>query len=64
MLATANDELLGGSNKTFQQCSWHLGDGTRTWGETYGLKVRRLYVSMEVEHINPSITPREAREDE
>jgi len=64
LLAAANDPYLDGSGKVFQKGSWHLGNGTRTWGETYGLKVHRLYVSMKVGHTNPRITPREAREEE
>ena len=62
MLATANEQYLDGSNGLFQQCRWHLGKGTRTWGETYGLKGWRFFVSMEVQHTDPSITPREAEE--
>jgi hypothetical protein len=64
ILATANDQYLDNSGRMFQECSWHLGIGTRTWGETYGLKVRRVYVTMEIKHINPRLTPSEAREDE
>lgn len=63
MLATPNDPYLDNSNRLFQQCSWHLGIGTRTWGETYGIKMRRVYVSMGVRHTNPSITPSEAGEN-
>lgn len=63
MLATASEPYLDNSNRLFQQCSWHLGIGTRTWGETYGIKVRRVYVSMYVTHINPFLTPGEAGED-
>src|SRR5690242_1867994 len=32
LLPTANDEYLDGSHRTFQQCTWHLGNSTRTWG--------------------------------
>jgi hypothetical protein len=64
LLAAGNDPYLDGSGKVFQKCSSHLGNGTHTWGETYGFKVRRLYVSMEIGHTNPRVTPREAREDE
>jgi hypothetical protein len=62
MLATANEQYLDDSNALFQRCSWHLGKGTRTWGETYGIKVWRVYVSLGVQHIDPSITPSEAEE--
>ena len=64
LLGKANDPYFDGSGRTFQRCAWHLGIGTRTWGETYGFKVRRIYASMEVKHTNPRLTPREAREDE
>jgi hypothetical protein len=64
ILAKATDQYLDGSGRAFQQCSWHLGNGTRTWGETYGFKVGRFYVSMSVNHVNPRLTPTEAREDE
>ncbi len=62
MLATANELYLDGSNGWFQQCSWHLGKGTRTWGETYGVKLWRVYASLEVQHTDPSVTPSEAEE--
>jgi len=62
MSATASDEYLDGSNRMFQQGGWHLGNGTRTWGETYGLKVGRFYLTMGVTHTNPSITADEANE--
>ena len=64
LLATASDPYLDGSHKLFQECSWHIGNATRIWGETYGLKLRRLYLSLEVRHTNPRITPDEARENE
>ncbi len=47
LLPTASDPYLDGSRKLFQKCSWHLGSGTRTWGETYGVKLSRLYLSMD-----------------
>lgn len=64
LLGTGNEQYLDGSGRTFQRCAWHLGVGTRTWGETYGVKVVRACVSVEVTHLNPRLTPREAREDE
>jgi hypothetical protein len=64
LLGRVNNPYLDGSDRTFQRCTWHLGIGTRTWGETYGVKVRRIYVSMEVKHVNLRLTPKEAREDE
>jgi hypothetical protein len=64
LLGRANDPYLDDSGKTFQRCTWHIGIGTRTWGETYDFKLRRVYVSMQVTHVNPRLTPREAREDE
>ena len=64
LLGRANDPYLDGSGRTFQRCTWHIGIGTRTWGETYGFKVHRIYVSMEVKHTNLRLTPKEAREHE
>ena len=64
LLATASDPYLDGPRKLFQQCSWHLGNGTRTWGKTYGAKMNRLYLSVEVRHTNPYISADEARENE
>ena len=64
LLASTSDPYLDGSRKLFQKCSWHLGHGTRTWGNTYGVKVNRLYLSMEVRHTNPRISADEAREKE
>ncbi len=63
MLATANEPYLDNPNRLFQKVSWHLGIGTRTWGETYGIKVRRVYLSVQVTHTNPRLTPSEAGED-
>jgi hypothetical protein len=53
-----------GSGKIFQEVSWHLGIGTRTWGETYTLRVRHHYVSLQVKHRNRLITPAEAKEED
>ena len=63
-LPAANDPYLDGTGRVFQTVSWHLGNATRTWGETYGVKIGRCYVSMGVTHINPLITVRAAREDD
>jgi hypothetical protein len=41
-LATASEPYLDNSNRFFQRCSWHLGIGTRTWGETCGIKACML----------------------
>jgi hypothetical protein len=59
-LATASEPYLDNSNRFFQRCSWHLGIGTRTWGETCGIKVRRAYVSVYVTPTNPRLSPSEA----
>jgi hypothetical protein len=64
LLSTANDPYLDGSGRVFQQVSWHLGNATRTRGETYGLKIHRCYLSMQVTHLNPRVTPAEAGEDQ
>ena len=66
LLSPANDpfgQFLDGSGRVLQQGSWHKGNATRTWGETYGIKIRRCYLTMEVTHINPRVSPAEARED-
>ena len=64
LLGTTNDPYLDGSGRIFQRGTWHHGIGTRTWGETYGIKVCRIYVSMGVKHVNLRLTPREAGEDD
>jgi hypothetical protein len=64
LLATASDSYLDDSRKVFQKCSWHIGNATRTWGETYGLRLRRLYLSLEVSHTNPLFTPDATSENE
>ena len=64
MLPNAKSPFLDGSNGWFQRCSWHLGNGTRTWGETFGVKIRRAYLDVEVVHLNPIIGPAEAREED
>ena len=63
ILPTANDPYLDNSGRTFQTVSWHFGDGTKTWGETYGVKVFRACVSVQVTHTNPRLTPSEVGED-
>ena len=62
LLPTENDSFLDGSGEALQKCSWHLGNGRRTWGETYGVKVKRAYVSLQVMHRNPDVSESEARE--
>jgi hypothetical protein len=64
MLPNAKSSFLDGSNGLFQHCSWHLGNGTRTWGETYGIRFRRPYLNVEVKHLNPNIHPAEARDED
>ncbi len=34
VLSKANDPYLDGSGHVLQRVSWHLGNATRTWGET------------------------------
>jgi hypothetical protein len=60
----AHQQFLDGSGDMLQRCTWHLGNGTRTWGETYGVKIFGGYVTVEVTHINPQVTPQQAREDQ
>ena len=45
LLAAVSDPYLDGSGKVFQKCSWHLGNRTHAWGETYGFKTRRLFAA-------------------
>ena len=63
-LPTSNDPYLDGTGRVFQTGSWHLGNATRTRGETYGVKIGRCYVTLGVTHINPLVTAREAHEDD
>jgi len=63
LLPTENDSFLDGSGQPVQKCTWHLGNARRTWGETYGVKVKRVYVSLQVRHTNPDVSESEARED-
>ena len=60
----AHDQFLDGSGDVFQRCTWHLGNGTRTWGETYGVRIFGGYVTVEVKHVNPQVTPPQAGEDQ
>jgi hypothetical protein len=62
LLPTANDSFLDGSGEAVQKCTWHLGNGRRTWGETYGVKIKRAYVTLQVMHRNPDVSESEARE--
>ena len=57
------EQSLLASAATFQSGSWHFGNGTRTWGETYGIKLGRLYLGIEVKHTNPRISVTEAGDD-
>jgi hypothetical protein len=63
-LSSANDPYLDGSGDVFQKGNWHFCNATRTWGETYGVKLNRFYLSLSVKHINPLVSPKEAREDD
>jgi hypothetical protein len=63
MLSTSRGQFLDGSGRMLQEVSWHMGNGLRTWGETYGLKFGRGYVTVQVTHIDPSWTKAEAREE-
>lgn len=63
-LLPRNDSYLDGTGRVFQKCTWHLGNATRTWGETYGIKVFRLYFSLGVKHTNPQVTLKDAHEDD
>src|SRR6478752_7796167 len=59
-ILTKPDDYLDGSNHVFQKGGFHLGNGTHVWGETYGMKVDRFYVTMGVLHTNPKVTAEEA----
>jgi hypothetical protein len=61
LLAKTSDQYLDGSGRAFQQ--GYLGNGTRAWGETYGVKVGRFYMSLSVKHVNPRVTPKQAAEE-
>jgi len=63
LLPASNDQFLDNSGHFFQRCSWHLGDGTRTSGETFGIKIRRAYVTLQITNPIGSKTPAEAREE-
>jgi hypothetical protein len=63
MLATSKDQFLDGSGRIVHQCSWHFGNGLRTWGETYGLKFGRCYLTVYVTHIDSRWTKTEAAEE-
>jgi hypothetical protein len=62
ILPNSKDDYLDGSRRLFQRCGWHLGDGTYMWGTTYGIKVDRAYLSMQVTHIDPRRTAEEAKD--
>jgi len=62
LLRTGQEMFLDGSGDIFQRVDWHLGNGTRTRGETYGMKISRAYLTLSVTHISAGITPAQARE--
>ena len=47
------DCFLDCSRSIFQSVSWHIGDATKCWGDTYGLKVGKLFWSVSVMHGRP-----------
>jgi hypothetical protein len=57
LLKSSEDPYLDNPQGFFQSCSWHLGNNRRTWGETYGVKVKRLYISMAVKHTIRRLVP-------
>ena len=61
-LPASHDQYLDGSGRVFQKGTWHLGNATRTWGETCGIKIGRGYVGLQVTHVNPNQTPEAANE--
>jgi hypothetical protein len=62
VLPSPKDQYLDGSGRMFQKGSWHLGNATRTWGETYGIKFDRFYLTLSVKHINSSVSEKDAHE--
>lgn len=56
--------FLDGSRSLLQRISWHMGNGLRTWGTTYGITFARVYVTIQITHVDLHWTPTEAREDE
>jgi hypothetical protein len=63
LLRTSREMFLDSSGDIFQRVDWHLGNGTRTRGETYGMKISRAYLTLSVTHIRAGITPAQAREE-
>ena len=56
--------FLDGSRGLVQRTSWHMGNGLRTWGTTYGITFARAYVVIQITHVNLHWTPTEAGEDQ
>jgi hypothetical protein len=46
-------DFLDGSTSVFQSISWHMADATKCWGDTYGLKIGKLFWSLSVMHGRP-----------
>lgn len=64
ILPSANDPFLDGSGAVLQRTSWHLGDGTRTSGDTFGVKIRSCFLSLQITRVNPRRSAKEAGEEE
>ena len=57
------ETYLDGTRHVFQRGSWHMGDGTRLYGFTYGVKIGRFYFTYGTIHgdpIDPLIEPDDA----
>src|SRR4051812_1198811 len=61
-LASSDAHHLDNSENVFQRTTWHLGNGTRTRGSTYGNKVARAYLGIQVTRVDSRVTPEEAQE--
>lgn len=52
-ILASGDYFLDGSQSIFQCGGWHLDDGTKCWGNRYGIQVGRFFWEIEVRHGRP-----------
>ena len=59
---TPGSAYIDNSGRMFQRCYYYLGNGLRTTGQTYGIKVGRFYLTVFRTHINPGVSSFDAQE--
>ncbi len=56
------DSYLDNSGRIFQKGSYHLGNGLRTTGRTFGVKLGHWYLTLWLTRVNSTVSQIEAKE--